>query len=118
MVDNSGAAGAAFATEIGSTVPAEQFGCQQIIVLSLVTSRGFLVFLHFGLYPVKKVFRYDSRYAIRNENIPVLIFAVVKFIIFVLFYALHPHTAPNIHIFYLAEVADFTRRIVKHNGLL
>ena len=43
---------------------------------------------------------------------------VVKFSIFVLFYALHPHTAPNIHIFYLAEVADFTRRIVKYNGLL
>ena len=38
VVDNSGAAGAAFATEIGSTVPAEQFGCQQIICL-LYTSR-------------------------------------------------------------------------------
>ena len=77
VVDNPGAAGAAFATEVGPIIPTEQLGCQQIIVLSLMPGRGFFIFLHFGLYPVKKVLRHNGRYAIRNENIPVLIFANV-----------------------------------------
>ena len=44
VVDRARPAGAALAAEVGSAVPPEQLGGQQIIVLGLVTGRGFFVF--------------------------------------------------------------------------
>ena len=67
----SRAACAALAAEIGPAVAAEQLGCQQIIVLGLVTRRGLFVLRQLFLHPVKEVLRYDCGDAVRHDHIAV-----------------------------------------------
>ena len=52
-------------------VAAEQLGCQQIIVLGLVTRRGLFVLRQLLLHPVKEVLRYDGGDAVRHDHIAV-----------------------------------------------
>ena len=71
VVHHSCSAGTALAAEVGSAVPAEQFGSQQVIVLSLVPGGSFLVFLHHFLHPIKQILGHDRGNAIRHDHIPV-----------------------------------------------
>ena len=68
----SRAACAALAAEVGPAAAAEQLGCQQIIVLGLVTRRGLFVLRQLLLHPVKEVLRYDCGDAVRHDHIAVL----------------------------------------------
>ena len=81
VVNGSVPALAALAAEVGTTVAAEQFGGQQIIVLSLVTGRGFFVLLDFLLHPVKEFLGDNSRNTIWNQNVPILVFSNVSTIL-------------------------------------
>ena len=65
---------AALAAEISTAVAAEQFGSQQIIVLGLVTGRGFSVLCQLLLNPIKQILGNDSGDSIGYEDVPVSVF--------------------------------------------
>ena len=60
------------AAEVGSTVAAEQFGGQQIIVLGFVTGRGFLILCQLALHPGKEVLWNDGWDTVRHDHITIL----------------------------------------------
>ena len=74
MVDGAVPAFAALAAEVSTAVAAEQFGSQQIIVLGLVTGRGFSVLCQLLLNPIKQILGNDSGDSIGYEDVPVSVF--------------------------------------------
>ncbi len=101
-------AGATLATEIGPTVAAEQLGRQQIIVLGLVTGRGFLVLRQLLLHPVKEVLGDNSGNAIRHHNVPVGVFSDIAAVAQKVLHAVVGHLlAPCIlHTLFVEPVPD------------
>ena len=69
VVNNSRSARSALSGEIRAAVAAKQFGCQQIIVLRLMSGRGFSVFRHLSLYTVKQLFRHNGGNTVWNDDI-------------------------------------------------
>ena len=69
MVDFTRAACSAFTAEVSAAVTAENLGCQQIIVLGLVTGRGLFIDRQFFLHTVEQVQRYDGRDTVRDHGI-------------------------------------------------
>ena len=69
-----GGAGAALAHHHSPAGAAKQLGCQQIIILGLMTGGGFPILCQLLLHPVKQVLRYDGWNTIRNDDFPVFIF--------------------------------------------
>ena len=69
VMNSSRPACSAFAAKICAAISAEQLGCQQIIILCLMSGRGFLVFCHLFLYTVKQLFRHNGRNTVWNDDI-------------------------------------------------
>ena len=69
-VDFARPARAAFAKHQCSTVAAEQFGGEQVVILCLSPGRGFLVFGDLLLHILKQFQRNDGRDSIRYDHIP------------------------------------------------
>ena len=74
VMNNSRSARSAFAAKICAAVAAKQFGCQQIIILCLVSGRGFSVFRHLFLYTVKQLFWHNGRNTVWNDDIAESVF--------------------------------------------
>ena len=91
VVDIPRVAGAALPAKIGPAIAAEQLGCQQIIVLSLVAGRGFLVLCQFLLHPVKEVLGNNGGNTVRHHNVPVGIFSDIAAIVQKVLYAVVGH---------------------------
>ena len=69
-VDFARPARAAFAKHQCSTVAAEQFGGEQVVILCLSTGRGFLVFGNHLLHILKQLQWNNGRDGIRHDHIP------------------------------------------------
>ena len=69
VMNNSRPACSAFAAKIRSAISAEQLCCQQIIILCLMSGRGFLIFCHLFLYSVEQLFRNNGGNTVWNDDI-------------------------------------------------
>ena len=92
VMNNSRSARSAFAAKIRSAISAEQLGRQQIIILCLMSGRGFLVFCHLFLYSVEQLFRNNGGNTIGNNDISEGVFAHISTI------GKHPLDTIQIHI--------------------
>ena len=92
VMNNSRSARSAFAAKICAAVAAKQFGCQQIIILCLMSGRGFSVFCHLFLYSVEQLFRNNGGNTIGNNDISEGVFAHISTI------GKHPLDTIQIHI--------------------
>ena len=69
MVDNLVPAGAALTKHHGPAHPAEQFGCEQVVILCFVPGRGPAVLGNLLLNAIKQFFFDDGRNRVRHHNV-------------------------------------------------
>ena len=78
---NSVSARSALSAKIGTTITAEQLSGKQVIVLGLMTGRGFFVLRHLLLHSIKQILRNNSGDTVGDNHIAISKLAYVTAII-------------------------------------